>query len=93
MKVFPIPFLLLFVCMNCFAQEQINAEQSIVSNVGYRVAVEIPMYECNILGDVSDSALLMIAEPSAIFNIVNFIDDGEQILIRFWKWEGDDLRM
>jgi hypothetical protein len=55
----------------------------------YKMRVEVPMYKCNIRGHVSDS-VVVVAEPGALFTIVN-ITETDSLIIRFWEWKENAL--
>lgn len=52
----------------------------------YRVIIEIPVYRCDILGHVSDTTPIQVADPGAIFTVIGKTE-GDSIIIRFWKWK------
>jgi len=59
-------------------------EKKLRCRFDYKLLVEVPLYECTILGDLTDSTL-MVAEPGYVFTVVN--TTGDAYIIRFWEWK------
>ncbi|MEO8148887.1 MAG: hypothetical protein ABI723_14675 [Bacteroidia bacterium] len=52
----------------------------------YKLIIEAPVYECNILGSTAEDVLLQVAEPGSVFTLVGNKDD-DTVIIRFWLWK------
>ena len=77
---------LLFMITNFQSESQdFMEEKKLRCRYDYKLLVEAPIYECTIMGVVSDSTL-MVAEPGSVFTVINKTSD-DYLIIRFWEWK------
>ncbi len=56
----------------------------------YKVNLEIPLFQCDILGNRIENTPMYVAEPGSIFTVIN-VTEGDSLIIRFWKWKDNEL--
>jgi hypothetical protein len=72
---------------NSYSFCQPDDYSTITSKVyNYKLVIEAPLYPCDIVGNVNDSAALQVAEPGSIFTVVS-AKNLDTVIIRFWKWK------
>lgn len=76
------------ILYNSYSIAQINEEPLPVfaKIYNYKLVIEAPLYECNILGNQTENIEVQVAEPGAIFTIVGKTD-SDKLIVRFWKWK------
>ncbi len=68
----------------CQSSEQYHSNDGKINN--YKFIIETPLYSCDILGNVCDTAPIQVAEPGAVYTIIG-TTKTDSLIIRFWKWK------
>jgi hypothetical protein len=55
----------------------------------YFLLAEVPVFECNITGEIIDSTVA-VAEAASLFTVVNK-KEGDSLIIRFAEWKGNNV--
>jgi len=69
--------------------QDITEEKRLRCRSDYKLLVEVPLYECTIVGERIDS-ILMVAEPGSVFTVINRTADDD-LIIRFWEWKENNV--
>lgn len=86
-KLSPYISLAVMLCQLCATAQTYNDNAPLNTRIyNYKLVIEAPLYQCNILGACADSVELQVAEPGSVFTIVGVSDSGK-VIVRFWKWK------
>jgi hypothetical protein len=81
-------YCLILLCNNSYSQISVTENLPETKNFNYKFIIEIPLYECDILGQINESEKLLVAEPLSVFTIVGTKNE-DSVIIRFWTWKNN----